>query len=183
MSYQEGQIAAQESKILTNLLRLRETHVSVAMTPRTVVFSLPETVTVEEFFHKYEQRTFSRIPIYKNEPENIVGFVFRSDLLLAQARGNGANALSNYQHAITATLESTSLAHVFNELLTLRVHMMLVVDEYGGVEGIVTLEDVLETLIGLEIVDEKDEAVDMQKEAKRLWRRREEKRGGSIKKP
>jgi len=153
------------------------------MTPRTVVFSLPETVTVEEFFHKYEQRTFSRIPIYKNEPENIVGFVFRSDLLLAQARGNGANALSNYQHAITATLESTSLANVLNELLTLRVHMMLVVDEYGGVEGIVTLEDVLETLIGLEIVDEKDEAVDMQKEAKRLWRRREEKRGGSIKKP
>ena len=183
LSYQEGQIAEQESKILTNLLRLRETHVSVAMTPRTVVFSLPETVTVEEFFHKYEQRTFSRIPIYKNEPENIVGFVFRSDLLLAQARGNGANALSNYQHAITATLESTSLAHVLNELLTLRVHMMLVVDEYGGVEGIVTLEDVLETLIGLEIVDEKDEAVDMQKEAKRLWRRREEKRGGSIKKP
>ena len=88
--------------------------------------------------------------------------------------------LSNYRRDITAVLESMSLSHVFNELLRLRVHMMLVVDEYGGVEGLITLEDVLETLIGLEIVDEKDEAVDMQKEARRLWRRRAKKMGIKI---
>ena len=73
-----------------------------------------------------------------------------------------------------------SLSQVFNELLKLRVHMMLVVDEYGGVEGIITLEDVLETLLGLEIVDEKDDAVDMQKEARRQWKRRAGKMGLKI---
>ncbi|MDC3332672.1 hemolysin family protein [bacterium] len=177
LSYKEGQISEQESQILQNLLLFRDARVSVAMTPRTVIFSLSETITVEEFFHKFDQVPFSRVPIYSNEPENITGWVFRSDLLLAQARGNGENALSNYRRDITVTLESMSLSHAFNELLRSRVHMMLVVDEYGGVEGIITLEDVLETLLGLEIVDEKDEAVDMQLEARRLWRRRAKKMG------
>jgi magnesium and cobalt exporter, CNNM family len=180
LSYKEGQIAEQESQILKNLLMFRDTHASVVMTPRTVIFALSETITVEEFFHKYEKRPFSRIPIYKDESEHITGFVFRSDLLLAQARGNSTSMLSNYRREIAATLESMSLSHVFNELLRLRAHMMLVVDEYGGVEGLITLEDVLETLIGLEIVDEKDEVVDMQKEARQLWKRRAEKMGINI---
>lgn len=177
LSCKEGQIAEQESHLLQNLLLFRDARVSFAMTPRTVIFSLSETITVEEFFHKHDQVRFSRIPIYCNETENITGFIFRSDLLLAQARGNGASSLSNYRRDIAVTLESMSLSHVFNELLRTRIHMMLVVDEYGGVEGIITLEDVLETLLGLEIVDEKDGAVDMQKEARRLWRQRADKMG------
>lgn len=180
VSYKEGQIAQQESQILSNILRFTDTPVSSVMTPRTVIFSLPDTVTVEEFFHKYEQRPFSRILIYKDEPEKITGFVLRSDLLLAQARGNGASILSNYRRDIAATLETMSLSHVFNELLRSRTQMMLVVDEYGGVEGLIALEDVMETLIGLEIVDEKDETVDMQKEARRLWKRRAQKMGINI---
>jgi len=181
VSYKEGQIAELESQILTNLLLLRDTRASVVMTPRTVIFSLPENMTVEEFFHKYEQRPFSRIPVYSGDTsEHITGFVFRSDLLLAQARGNSSSMLSNYKRDISATLESMSLSHVFNELLRLRVHMMLIIDEYGGVEGLITLEDVLETLIGLEIVDEKDETVDMQKEARRLRRRRAQRMGIKI---
>jgi CBS domain containing-hemolysin-like protein len=182
VSYKEGQIVEQESQILKNLLLFRDTHVAVAMTPRTVIFSLSESITVDEYCHKYDQIPFSRIPIYKDDMENITGFVFRSDLLLAQARGHSASMLSNYRKDITVMLESMSLSHVFNQLLRLRVHMMLVVDEYGGVEGIITLEDVLETLLGLEIVDEKDEAVDMQKEARRLWRQRADKMGITIEK-
>jgi CBS domain containing-hemolysin-like protein len=177
LSYQEGQIAEQESQLLKNLLLFRDARVSEAMTPRTVIFSLSETVTVEEFFHKYDHTPFSRVPIYGQNPEDITGFVFRSDLLLAQARGNSASILSNYRKEITVTMKSMSLSHVFNEFLRSRVHMMLVVDEYGGVEGIITLEDVLETLLGLEIVDEKDEKVDMQKEALRLRKRRVDKMG------
>lgn len=180
LSSKEGQIAEQESHILKNLLLLRETRVTDAMTPRTVIFSLSKMITVEEFFHKYDHVSFSRIPIYSDEHENISGFVFRSDLLLAKARGNGDSILSNYRHDITAVPVSISLSQVFNELLRLRVHMMLVVDEYGGVEGIITLEDVLETLLGLEIVDEKDSAVDMQKEARRQWKRRAGKMGLKI---
>lgn len=180
LSCKEGQISEQESQILQNLLLFRDARVSMAMTPRTVIFSLSETITVEEFFHKYDQEPFSRVPIYNNEPENITGWVFRADLLLAQARGNSESMLSNYRRDIAVTMESMSLSHVFNELLRSRVHMMLVVDEYGGVEGIITLEDVLETLLGLEIVDEKDEAVDMQKEARRLWRKRADKMGIKI---
>lgn len=176
LSSQEGQIAEQESQILKNLLLLRETTVSQAMTPRTVIFSLSQATTVEEFFHKHDQSPFSRIPIYDGEPENITGFVFRNDLLLAQARGNADSLLSNYRRDITAILETQSLSKTFNKLITLRVHMVLVVDEYGGVEGIITLEDVLETLLGLEIIDEKDNTVDMQKEALKLWRRRTEDR-------
>ncbi len=177
LSYQEGQIAEQESQLLKNLLLFRDARVSEAMTPRTVIFSLSETVTVEEFFHKYDHTPFSRVPIYGQNPEDITGFVFRSDLLLAQARGNSTSILSNYRKEITVTMKSMSLSHVFNEFLRSRVHMMLVVDEYGGVEGIITLEDVLETLLGLEIVDEKDEKVDMQKEALRLRKRRVDKMG------
>ncbi|MDA9983751.1 hemolysin family protein [Porticoccaceae bacterium] len=180
LSSKEGQIAEQESHILKNLLLLRETRVTDAMTPRTVIFSLSKMITVEEFFHKYDHVSFSRIPVYSDEQENISGFVFRSDLLLAKARGNGDNTLSNYRRDITAVPGSMSLSQVFNELLKLRVHMMLVVDEYGGVEGIITLEDVLETLLGLEIVDEKDNAVDMQKEARRQWKRRAGKMGLKI---
>ena len=180
LSSKEGQIAEQESHILKNLLLLRETRVTDAMTPRTVIFSLSQMITVEEFFHKYDHVSFSRIPIYSDEQENISGYVFRSDLLLAKARGNGDSILSNYRHDITAVPGSMSLSQVFNELLKLRVHMMLVVDEYGGVEGIITLEDVLETLLGLEIVDEKDDAVDMQKEARRQWKRRAGKMGLKI---
>lgn len=183
LSYKEGRIEKQESKILSNLLLLQDTNVSSAMTPRTIIYSLSETTTVETFFHKYEKTAFSRIPIYKDESENITGFVLRSDLLLAQARGNGTNTLENYRRDITAVHESMSLSYVFNELLRLKAQLMLVIDEYGGVEGLITLEDVLETLIGFEIVDEKDATVDMQKEARRLWKRRAEKMGIEIDEP
>ncbi|WP_235015477.1 CNNM domain-containing protein [Oceanicoccus sp. KOV_DT_Chl] len=177
ISSEEGQLAEQESQILKNLLLLRETGVTAAMTPRTMVFSLPETETVEGFFHKHNRVPFSRIPVYQNEQENITGFVFRSDLLLAKARGNGEKQLLNYRRNLTAIPGSTTISVAFNKLLELRVHMLMVVDEYGGVEGIVTLEDMLETLLGLEIVDEKDNTVSMQTEARKLWRQRAQRMG------
>lgn len=172
LSSREGQIAEQESKILKNLLLLTDTPVTSAMTPRTVVFSLAETVSVEEFFHKYDQEPFSRIPVYLANSEHITGFVIRSDLLLAQARGNSQCTLANYRRDIGSIHRERSLSEAFNDFLRSRVHIMLVVDDYGGVEGILTLEDVLETLLGLEIVDEKDKAVDMQKVARKMWRKR-----------
>ena len=172
LSAEEGQLEQQETMILKNLLRLRDSRVTDAMTPRTVIFSLPENISVEEFFWKYGSERFSRIPIYGEEPGHLNGFVLRSDLLLAQARGNTDTRLSTYRREISALPVSSTLSQAFDEFLLQRAHIMIIVDEYGGIAGILTLEDILETLLGLEIVDEGDANTDMQKLARRLWKKR-----------
>lgn len=182
LSSEEGQLDVQESHFLKSLLLLRKMKVKDAMTPRTVIFSLSENLLVEEYFHKYDQVHFSRIPIYRDETDNIVGYVFRSDLLLAQARDNGQNPLGNYIRPIPTVLETYRLQRVFDKLINERSHMMLVVNEYGSVLGIITLEDVIETALGLEIVDERDRAIDMQHEARRLWKKRAKDKGIEIEK-
>ncbi len=180
LSVKEGQLAPRESTILKNLLRLRKTPIADAMTPRTVVFSLPEESTVAEFFEQHGQVRFSRIPIYAENQDQVTGFVLRSDLLLAQARGNGENPLKTYLRTLPALLDKMSMSQAFDEFMRLRAHIMLVVDEYGGLKGLLSLEDLLETLLGLEIVDEGDNAVDMQQLARRLWRRRAKEMGLEI---
>lgn len=180
LSAREGQLEEQEMLIMTNLLRLRDTRVADAMTPRTVVFSLSEDLTVEEFFWKYGGERFSRIPVYAEAPGQLNGFVLRSDLLLAQARGNTESRLSNYRRGMSALPETSALSQAFEEFLRQRAHIMMVVDEYGTVEGILTLEDILETVLGLEIVDEGDTTHDMQALARRLWRKRAIEMGLSI---
>jgi magnesium and cobalt exporter, CNNM family len=182
LSSEEGQLDAKETHFLKSLLLLRRMKVKDAMTPRTVIFSLSESLLVEEYFHKYDQVHFSRIPIYRGETDNIVGYVFRSDLLLAQARDNGQNPLGNYIRPIPTVLETYRLQRVFDKLINERSHMMLVVNEYGSVLGIITLEDVIETALGLEIVDERDRAIDMQHEARRLWKKRAKDKGIEIEK-
>lgn len=168
----EGLIAEDETRILKNLLRLRENRVTDVMTPRTVIFSLAADLRVEEYFWKYGDRRFSRIPVYTDDPDHLDGFVLRSDLLLAQARGNTDTPLLNYRRELYALPASNSLSQAFDALLQKRAHMMIIVDEYGCMSGLITLEDILETLLGLEIVDESDKNTDMQVYARRLWRRR-----------
>jgi CBS domain containing-hemolysin-like protein len=171
---QEGQLAASESAILRNLFVLRDTPVRAVMTPRTVLFALPETTTVEAFFQEHGERRFSRIPVYAQDRDHITGFVLRNDLLLAQARGNSSNALTTYRRDLPALHSSTGVDKAFNQCIEARAHIMLVVDEYGGTEGVVTLEDIFETLIGLDIVDEGDRTTNMQQLARKLWRKRAE---------
>lgn len=182
LSANEGTIAAEEFTILKNLLLQRETRVEEAMTPRTVVFSLNEELLVEEFFHKYDQTPFSRILVYSEDKENINGFVMRRDLLLAQARGNGKNSLKKYRRNVAALLNTSTMSHAFGEILRQQAQLMLVVDEYGTVKGIVTMEDLFETLLGLEIIDERDETEDMQQLAKKIWNKRAKERGVKVRK-
>ncbi len=180
VSKQEGQLGGLETRVMKNLMLLRDVRVRDAMTPRVVVFSLPQTLTVETFFLKHNRARFSRVPIYNHRGEQVDGFVLRSDLLLAQARGNTDKHLAEYRRPMPSLLDSLSLSQAFNELLRQRAHIALVVDEYGGMQGILTLEDVLETLLGLEIVDEGDRIDDMQKLARRLWRRRAQAMGLKV---
>lgn len=180
LSSLEGELAREESDIFKNLLLFHETLVSEVMTPAPVVFSLPEETLVKEYFQRYDHIRFSRVPVYRGGKDQVDGFVLRNDLLLAQARGNTENPLKVYLREIPVVLDTMTLARAFDKLMKLRAHIMLVVDEYGGMMGIITLEDILETLLGLEIIDEEDKHVDMRHLARRLWKRRARKLGQDI---
>lgn len=174
LSGQEGQLASHEAVFMQSLLSLHTLTVKDAITHRTVLFSVPETMTVEAFFHKHGQIEFSRIPVYEDgESESITGYVMRSDLLVAQARGNTDKALINYRKDMVTVLNSMPLSATFEHFLNRHEHMLLVVDEYGGLEGVITLEDLLERLLGVDIVDEKDTTVSMRRLARMMMRRRE----------
>ncbi|RLC10840.1 MAG: hemolysin [Deltaproteobacteria bacterium] len=169
---QEGQLAVKESRILKNLFRLRSSKIKNIMTPRIVVFALQENLTIAEFFEQHHQTPFSRIPIYNNDRDDITGFVLKDDIILAQARDMQNSQLHKFRRDIKAVPSTNTVSELFEYLLDSREHIVLVVDEYGGMEGIVTLEDVVETLLGLEIVDEADKTVDMQALARALWEKR-----------
>jgi len=174
LSGQEGQLAKQESRFLKNLLQLHELSVKDAMTHRTVVFSAPESMSVTEFMEQKLPTEFSRIPIYEGEHrENISGFVLKSDILLAKANAEGHKKLSEMSNSLPTVLSNMPLSSTFDQFLKSRIHMVLVVDEYGGLEGLLTLEDLLESLLGIEIVDESDTNVSMKQLAKVMWRSRE----------
>ncbi len=174
LSGKEGQLAQQEALFLQNLLSLHERKIKDAMTHRTVVFSLPETLTVAEFVENHSNTAFSRIPVYENqESESITGYIMKTEILLAMANGGKDKKLAEFASPLVTLLGDMPLSTTFDHFLNSRVHMLLVVDEYGGLEGILTLEDLLESLLGIEIVDEQDTTVSMKKLAKIMWKRRE----------
>lgn len=181
ISWQDGLLARQESKILMNLLSLHEVKVEDVMTPQSVMFSIPEMMTIEEYCKQHESERFSRIPVYADKPEVVTGFVLLNELLLAQARGETDQEVSHYRRELSSVIGAMALSKAFDQLLNQRAIVLLVVDEYGGVKGLLTLEDVLETILGLEIIDEGDKSVDMQELARRFWRRRIRAKGLSIK--
>lgn len=177
VSAKEGHIDSQEARILQNLLLLQEVKTKKAMTPRTVMFSESTDLLVGEFFHKHKKNRFTRVPVYDKDPDNIIGFVIRADLLLAQARGNTNVSLKNYLREMPTFLDNMFLSNAMKEMLLGKDQISLIINEYGTIRGILTLEDILETLIGHEIIDEGDKNEDMQKLAKRLWKAKAKKHG------
>ncbi|AQQ66623.1 hemolysin [Microbulbifer agarilyticus] len=175
----EGQLERQESSILHNLFfTLRDHTVREVMTPRTVVFSLSQDMTVAEAYEQVEKSRFSRIPVYEQDDADfVVGFVLKQDLLLAYARDEGDTPLRSLRRDLLMVPETAAIYQVFHKMLSRRVQISAVVDEYGSLEGLVALEDILETLLGEEIVDEADKTPDRQEVAKRLWRIRAKRHG------
>lgn len=176
-----GHLDEKESQILQNLFRFPDLSVEDIMTPSTVVFAIQENMTAREVLQKHEEIHFSRIPIYSDNRNNITGFVLKSDLLMDDIRNDGKTQLKDFtKRDIRPVLEETRLSTVLEKLLDNREHILLVVDEHGGLEGVVTLEDVVETLIGIEIVDEADKDVDMRKVAREKWGQRMKTRGIDV---
>ncbi len=173
---QEGQLAKNEFLVLKNLFNLQEIRAREVMTPRTVMFSMDQATSVEEAVHEIKNNPFSRIPIY-DEPDQITGFVLRTDLLSAHLDDKQACQLVVFKRELHAVLDQAKLLTVFTQFIEYDTHIFLVVDEYGVTKGLLTMEDVLETLLGIEITDESDSITDMQLLAKRYGRLRHKKMG------
>ncbi|HUH38016.1 MAG TPA: hemolysin family protein [Spongiibacteraceae bacterium] len=179
ISSRSGDLDDREARLLHNALALPTIKLKEIMTPRTVVFGVPATLTVGEFFDHHQQENFSRVPVYRDDVENVVGFVLRNELLLAKASGESDRTMGDFLRELTVASSAMPLSRALELILRRQAQIMLVVDEYGGVEGVVTLEDFLETLLGEEIVDESDTTTDMQLIARRLGRRRARRLGVS----
>lgn len=168
----EGVFDSSEGKIINNLVKLKSVKVKNVMTPRTVVVAANENTSLERFFSNKENLRYSRIPVYKESIDDITGFVLKSDILLYLAEGKKNVKLKNLRRPIINCYENTSIYNFYNILITRKQQIALVIDEYGGMEGVATMEDVVETLLGMEITDESDNQIDMQKFAKERWQRR-----------
>ncbi len=169
----EGVFEQTESHIIRNLLRFDTVRARDVMTPRTVVKAASEDTSIEEFHAANPALPFSRIPTYRGDSKDeITGFVLKTDIHAKMLQGEGSESLSGIRRDIMITTESFSVPDLFNRFLEEREHIALVLDDYGGMAGIVTMEDILETLLGLEIVDELDHEEDMQVLARRNWEKR-----------
>lgn len=172
LGVEEGIFEEEESRIFKNLIRFSSLRVKDIMTPRTVVVGFDEEETVEELEEDVEDLTFSRLVLYGKERDEVTGYVLKNDLLLLMARDNRKTPLKEVKRDILIVPEIMALKDLFEELMAKQEHIAVAVDEYGGFAGVVTMEDLVETLLGMEIIDEADTIEDMQKMARRKWSER-----------
>jgi len=172
MARTSGVMQNQESRIVENLMKFNGIEARDIMTPRTVMKSAKEKDTIDAFFADNPALRFSRIPMYGETKDNITGFFLKDDLLTAIIKKQGQNTLDTIKRDILVVNENMLILKLFDQLMDKKNHIALVVDEYGGTAGLVTMEDVIETLLGMEIVDEFDNAEDMQAFARKKWKER-----------
>lgn len=175
MGQQSGKLTNDELAIIKNLLKLKTVTANAVMTPRTVVFSLDENLKIKEVFSESEKLNFTRIPVYNGDKEYITGLVNRYDLIEALARGEGEKTLAEFKSEAHTISDKMSLGKVFEAFKSSTDHLFLVNDEHGGFDGVITLEDVVETLLGFEITDEFDDVEDMRAYAAQIWQERKDK--------
>ncbi len=167
MSFRGGAIKPYQMQIIERILTLHDKSVNDVMTPRTVVFSLSEHLTVEEACKTSTRWEHSRFPVYDEDMEDVVGIVLTKELFIALSRGKRHMPLTELMRPVHFVAETAKLNQVLTEFLGERQHLFVVIDEYGGLAGVVTLEDILEEILGREIVDESDEVEDKRALARR----------------
>ena len=177
IAHEEGVFQESESIIIKNLINFKEIVVKDIMTPRTVMKIASEKMKIQAFYDKNPNLKFSRIPIYGSNSDEITGYFLKDNLLEAIIKGNGEKELKSILRELLVTTRNLPIPELFETLIAKREHIALVVDEYGSVSGLVTQEDVIETLLGLEIMDESDNVADLQKLARKGWETRAKRLG------
>ena len=174
---EEGVFEDSESRVIKNLLNFKSILAKDVMTPRTVMKIAEETTNIDDFFKANPHLRFSRIPIYKNNSDNISGYVLKDDIYKDLANDKHQKTLLNLKRDLLVVDRNVPIPHLFEKFVQEKEHIALVVDEYGSVSGLVTMEDVIETLLGLEIMDESDTESDMQQLARKNWENRAKRMG------
>lgn len=173
---EEGVLEKEENKMIQNLLKLDEITAHEIMTPSVVVSMADSSMTLKEFYKTPEYKNFSRIPIYDDDNSDyITGYVLRQTILERLAEDKFNEKLKTLARPILSFTEKESVGNIWEQLLAKKEHISIIIDEYGSLRGIVTLEDVIETMLGFEIVDEKDKVVDMQAYAMAQWKQMQKK--------
>lgn len=174
---EDGVMEDEESRILQNLMKFKDILVKSIMTPQIVVRAADESVSIQEFYKNNQEIPFSRIPVFQGELNHFTGFVLKDEIMEKIIERRGEEPLKSIVRPITPVNEETPIVRLFSKLIERKAHIALVVDEYGMVSGLVTMEDLFETLIGMEIVDEMDDVEDMQVLARKTWEVRAKKLG------
>lgn len=177
IAHKEGVFEENESVIIKNLLTFKEVLAKDIMTPRPVMVLASEDTSIQTFFDKHPKLQYSRIPIYKENSNNITGVILKYEVLQQIINGNGEKPLSSIKREILVTNRNTPIPILFETFVSKREHIALVVDEFGTNSGIVTMEDVIETLLGYEIMDESDNVADLQNLARKNWETKSKKTG------
>lgn len=172
LGVRHGSLGEQESLLMENILQLRYTRTEAILTPRTVVSALNADLTVSQALEELDDTRFSRLPVYEDDLDTVVGLVLRPSLLIAERREGGDQPLTDYVTPIYRVSAELPVLRLLDLFIKRREHLFLVEDQYGQTAGIVTLEDAVETLLGREIMDESDEVADMQELARTKYRGR-----------
>jgi CBS domain containing-hemolysin-like protein len=175
MGEEEGVIDNTENKVIQNIIKLDDIKAYDVMTPRVVAAIAPESMTLRQFYKRDSLSHNSRIPVYADSPEFITGYILRYDVLEQLAEDKFDVRLGSIKRKIAAFHEETSVSDIWESLLNTKDQIALIIDDYGCFQGIITLEDIIETIQGVEIIDENDTVTDMQQYARDRWEQRQKK--------
>jgi len=169
---ESGEIEQTEHVLIKNVLAFDELTVEDVMTPRTVMLMANESDSLASFYKTSGFSTFSRFPVFADNKDNLTGMMLKDDLLTEMVEGNSQKSISEIKREVVVITDSKSLRTAFNLLNEWNSHMAVIVDEYGALRGLITLEDIFETLFGIEFTDESDSVEDMRKFARSRWEKR-----------
>ena len=169
---EEGVLDGSENKVIQNIIKLDDIKAYDVMTPRVVAAIASEQMTLRNFYKQEDLSHNSRIPVYSDSPEFITGYILRYDALENLAEDKFDMRLKDIKRKIAAFHEETSVSDIWESLLKTKDQIACIIDDYGCFQGIITLEDIMETILGMEIIDENDTITDMQQYAKERWLKR-----------
>lgn len=175
---ESGELGKSDYNLIKNVLKFDELSAYDVMTPRTIVKMAEESLKIIDYYNQIkDKRIFSRIPLYAQSRDYVTGLLLKDELFQAIIEGRGEDTLSTIKRTISVVDQDQSLRSIFEILNENRDHMAMVMDEFGGMQGLITQEDIIETLLGYEILDEKDQISDLQEYARKKWEERAKKYG------